>query len=52
MTSFMLGLKCSMIPDRTADATYASAWLEVSVRIAVSCAYRIISNKPGKTEDI
>ena len=38
VTSFMSGRKCLMIPDRTADATYASAWLDVSVRIAVSCA--------------
>ena len=31
VTSFMLGCKYSMIPDRTADTMYASAWLEVSV---------------------
>jgi hypothetical protein len=41
--SFVLGRKYLTIPDLSADAMWVPTWLKVSARMAVSCAWRMIS---------
>ena len=43
-----VGLEILDDPDRTADAMYASAWVDVSARVAVLWTWRMVSNKAGQ----
>jgi hypothetical protein len=43
-----VGLEILDNPDRTADAMYASAWVDVSARVAVLWTWRMVSNKAGQ----